>query len=251
MNKEEILECFYKDREPNTKMKDYCNRYRVYLTDKAQQPANFERNPTITSRASMSKDNESISNTLSLCSAFSRMTIDQTVYGDIVTNRKKHDIFLDLETEDVKEKKWHYMDEKGNIYGLYSSQQMNDLFRFFKLNEKCRVKRNYVDDDYVPLKIIIKRYYKKILSENLNIDKGAQKALSKKTQEFRKGSKLEINKGQKKESFRNQGRVQRVLSEAIRPDLYFMNNINEQDESDSDDDEPQTRMRSLTTAQSK
>ena len=248
MNKEEILECFFKDREPNPKINDYCNRYRVYLTDKAQQPANFERNPTITSRASLSKDNESISNTLSLCSAFSRMTIDQTIYGDIITNRKKHDIFLALETEDSKEKKWHYMDEKGNIYGLYSSLQMNDLFRFFKLNEKCKVKRNYVDDDYVPLKLIIKRYYKKILSENLNIDKGAKTALSKKTQEFRKGSKIEIAKGQKKESFKNQGRVQRVLSEAVRPNLVFLDDIIEEGDSDDEDDQPQTRIRSLTTA---
>lgn len=246
MNKETILECFFKDRDEHPVIQDYVQKYKVYLTDKVLQPANFDRTQTVTSRASDNKETSSITNTLSLCSAFSRMTIDKTVYVDITTNRNKHNIFLELETDDPTLKKWHYMDEKGNIYGPFSTIQMNDFFQFFKLNEHCKVKKNFEHDDYVPIKLIIKRYYKKILSENLNIEKGSKKSLSKKTQEFRKGDMVSVSGKKKKESFRNHGRVQRVLSHEIKPNLYFLDEIAE--EQVSDDEEQQTRVRAHTTA---
>ena len=39
-------------------------------------------------------------------------------------NRKAHNIFIDLEEKDadVDEKVWHYMDEKENIYGPFSTR---------------------------------------------------------------------------------------------------------------------------------
>jgi|GEM_PF-6624602 len=82
------------------------------------------------------RSNSNLGKTLSICSAFSRVTIDQNIYADIIKNRKEHDLFLDLETEDEKEKKWHYMDDRKNIYGPYSSLQMNDMFKLYKLNDK-------------------------------------------------------------------------------------------------------------------
>ena len=247
MNKETVLECFFKDRDEHPLIQDYINKHKIYLTDKVLQPANFERTLTVTSRVSdKNKDTSSINNTLSLCSAFSRMTIDKTVYVDIITNRNKHNIFLDLETDDPTLKKWHYMADNGNIYGPFSTIQMNDFFQFFKLTEDCKVKKNFEHDDYVPIKLIIKRYYKKILAENLNIEKSSKKSLSKKTQEFRKGDKISINSKKKKESFRNHGRVQRVLSHEIKPNLYFLDEIVE--EIGSDDEEPMTRIRAHTTA---
>ena len=36
-------------------------------------------------------------------------------------NRKNHNIFIELEEEDKNDKNWHFMDEKENIYGPYSS----------------------------------------------------------------------------------------------------------------------------------
>lgn len=247
MNKETILDCFFKDREELGFMQLLCEKYYTYMTTKVLQPANFERNATMVSRNSERiGDASSISNTLSLCSAFSRMTIDKTVYIDIMTNRKKHNIFLDLETEDPDEKKWHYMDDKDNIYGPMSTRQMNDYFQLFKFNEDYRVKKIYDNDDYVPLKLIIKRYYKKILSENLNIDKGKLRPLSKKTQEFKRGNKIALHKQNHKENYKSEGRVQRVLSHEVKPNLYFLDDIVE--EFDEDDDMPNTRIRSLTTA---
>lgn len=247
MNKETILECFFKDRDDLPAMQDYIQKYKIYLTDKVLQPANFDRTQTVTSRASeQNRETSSITNTLSLCSAFSRMTIDKTVYVDIITNRNKHNIFLELENDDPTAKKWHYMDDNGNLFGPFSTVQMNDFFQFFKLTENCKVKKNFEHDDYVPMKLIIKRYYKKIIAENLNIEKGSKKSLSKKTQEFRKGDKVSVGSKKKKESFRNHGRVQRVLSHEVKPNLYFLDEIAE--EQVSDDEEPMTRIRAQTTA---
>ena len=79
------------------------------------------------------------------------------------------------------------MDKGQNIFGPYSTIQMNDLFKLGKLSDKFKVKKKFVNDDFVFLKILIKRYYKKILSENMDIEKTRSRALSKKTQEFRKG----------------------------------------------------------------
>jgi hypothetical protein len=257
MNKETILECFFKKRDVVKAMKDLCENYPKYLTKIGLQPANFEKYETVTSQGrSMFNDQQSsLEKTHSLCSAFSRITIDKTVYLDIIKNRKKHNIFLDLEEEDIKEKKWHYKDEKDNIFGPYSSEKMNDFFQLYKLTEKFKVKEKHRNDDFIPFKILIKRYYKKILAENLDIEKSRSRTLSKKTQEFRKGDRIKNNNKNKKESFVNQGRVQRVLSDEVKPNLYFLDNIIEE-ESDSEDDgddpkvskPPQTRIRSLTSA---
>lgn len=252
MNKETILECFFKKRKEVESMKALVLKYPKYLHKIPIQPANFSKFETITSRGSEMMDNKSqLGKTLSLCSAFSRITIDKTVYMDIIKNRKKHNVFLDLEDEDIKEKKWHYKDEKDNIYGPYSSEKMNDFFQLYKLTERFKVKQKHKNDDFIPFKILIKRYYKKIISENLDIEKSRSRTLSKKTQEFRKGDRIKSKNKNKRESFVNQGRVQRVLSDEVKPNLYFLDNIIEED-SDSDDDgnhkPPQTRIRSLTSA---
>lgn len=97
--------------------------------------------------------------------------------------------------ENLDDKVWHYMDEKENIFGPFSSNQMNDFFQLHKITDKYRVKKKYVHDDFVSFKILIKRYYKKILAEKMDIDKTRSRALSKKTAEFKKG---DLVKGQNK-----------------------------------------------------
>lgn len=64
-----------------------------------------------------------------------------------------------------------------------------------------------MNDDWVPFKIIIKRYYKKILAEKMDIDKTRSRALSKKTAEFKKGDLIKGQNKNKIEKFSSQGRV--------------------------------------------
>lgn len=82
----------------------------------------------------------------------------------------------------------------------------------------------------------------------MDIEKTASKALSKKTIEFRKGDLVKKGKKVRIEKFSSQGRVQRVLSDEVRPNLYFLDNIIEESDSDDDDYRPNTRIRSLTSA---
>ena len=72
MNKETILECFFKKRDAVKAMKDLCENYPKYLTKISLQPANFEKYETVTSQGrSMFNDQQSsLEKTLSLCSAF-------------------------------------------------------------------------------------------------------------------------------------------------------------------------------------
>ena len=58
-----------------------------------------------------------------------------------------------------------------------------------------------MNDDFIPIKILIKRYYKKILAEKLDIEKTRSRALSKKTVEFRKGDLIKGKSKHKIEKF--------------------------------------------------
>lgn len=180
-----------------------------------------------------------ISSSLSMYSALTRMTIDKTILTDIMNNRKNHAVFLDLEDEDIHEKKWHYVDDDGNMYGPFSSKEMNERFSLTVLTETTKIKKKF-DDDYYPMKVMIKRYYKRVLCEKLNLEKGPRK-LSKRTLDFRNGEKI-LRKGvvPKKERYEPRGRIDRVRSDNIRPDIGLFNNL--------EDMLPPTRQRAFTSA---
>lgn len=77
LTKEEVIECFFKEREPREKVLKLADIYNKYLSRIPLQPANLERIETVTSKNSELTDNIShIDKTLSICSAFSRVTID-------------------------------------------------------------------------------------------------------------------------------------------------------------------------------
>jgi hypothetical protein len=222
MNKEKILECFYSERKPIPGIEEYFELYDVYLTSEVLAPANFEISKTTKPVVrNLPRDNFSVSNTLSICSAFSRISIDRSVYIDIVGNRKKHDVFLTLEEEDKDAKKWHYIDDKEIIRGPFSSLQMNDFFIFNKINDKIQIKESYVNDDFIPFKQIIKRYYRKITAE-MEEAKRRKPDLKNRTREFKIGEYINT-KTKKRESMNYHGRMDRVLTHEVRPsNLYFL-----------------------------
>ncbi len=75
MNKEAVIECYFKEREEVKKMLELADKYGNYLSRESFQPANLERFDTIISKGDERKVSV-IGKTLSLCSAFSRITID-------------------------------------------------------------------------------------------------------------------------------------------------------------------------------
>jgi hypothetical protein len=222
MNKEQILESFYSNRAPLPDMERYCELYDIYLTAEAQPPANFEvdKLDKLVVR-SLPRDNQSITNTLSICSAFSRISIDRNVYIDIMNNRKKHDIFLTLEAEDPDVKKWHYTDANEIIRGPFSSRMMNDFFLLNKIDDKIKVKESYKTDDFIPFKHIIKRYYKMITEQMEGVNRHKPE-LKVRTMLFKKGELANLKK-KRTENVNYRGRMDRVLTHEVRPsNLYFL-----------------------------
>ena len=59
--------------------------------------------------------------------------------------------------------------------------------------------------------------------------------------------KFDKNKN-KIEKFSSKGRVTRVISDQVKPNLYFLDNIIEESGSDDDEYIHETRIRSLTSA---
>lgn len=51
MNKEEVIECFFKDRELDPKMLKFAEMYNKYLSKEPIQPANLERIETVTNKS--------------------------------------------------------------------------------------------------------------------------------------------------------------------------------------------------------
>jgi hypothetical protein len=222
MNKEQILECFYNERVPVPAMKNYCELYDVYLTKEAQPPANFEVSksdrPIVRSLAHSSS---SLNPTQSTCPAFSKLEIDTAMYNDIMNNRKKHNIFLNLEDDDIDIKKWYYLDEEETTRGPFSSQMMNDFFLLNKIDDKIMVKDCLTDERFSPFKSVIKRYYKKI-TEKSGEANPQKTELKVRTMIFRKGECANLKK-KRTENQNYRGRMDRVLTHEVRPsNLYFL-----------------------------
>ena len=238
MQKEDLLEIFFKDRTPNQEMMKNCQLYEFYLTSDVLEPANFEqiKNETIKlldrksdRKSDRLSDNKSVANSLSIYSAFSRVSVDQTLYNDIITNRKKHNLFLQLEEEDLNSKKWYFLDEEQMIHGPFNTIQMNDFFIFNKLTVNFKVKEAYKNDDFIPFKYLIKRYSKKLIAETEEGNK-RKPELKNRTKNFKKG---DLVKGpvKFKENFKTQGRMERGLSDApLYTPNYFLDELVEDKE---------------------
>ena len=233
MNKEGLLEVFFRERLGNPEFLKNCQLYDAYLTLDVLEPANFEQAKADSAkmlerksdrRSDKLSDKDSFTNTLSIYSAFSRVSVDQTFYNDIITNRRKHNLFLELEEGDANQKKWYYLDESQVIHGPFSSVQMNDFFIFDKLTVKFRVKETYKNDEFIPIKYLIRRYYKKFISEMEEANK-RKPELKNRIKNFKKGE-LIAGKSKFKENFKNQGRQERGFSDAVRLNTnYFLDEL--------------------------
>merc|ERR1712137_925138 len=231
LTKEAILDCYFKENNNFEIMRPFIEKYCFYFQNEKIQPENLNCDFTAdlsgtTSNRMHSDVSSTISSSLSMYSALTRMTIDKTILTDIMNNRKKYFIFLELEDEDPEDKQWHYVDDDENLYGPFSSREMNERFMLTVLSDSTKIKKKF-DDDYYPLKVLIKRYYKRVLCEKLNLEKGPRK-LSKRTLDFRNGEKI-LRRGvvPKKERYEPRGRIDRVRSDNVRPDIGLFGNLDD------------------------
>lgn len=247
MQKEAILACYAKATKPIDFDEIFTQKYPDYsswdqLCPEFTRAAQVESTPRINKSI---KGASSMDNTVSFCSKLSRVTMDKIILQDVMKRRGGHALFVSLEKEDPKEKKWYYIDDlNGSINGPFNSYDMDERFQLHKLNERTRVKTKE-EDDYYTFSKMIQRYYKNVLVEQLELEKAPSK-LSNKVIMFKKGTTLPNNK-RARENFETTNREERVVSMIPRPTFLHLKDMLPAD-SDEEEESCYQRMRANTLA---
>lgn len=234
MKREAIIACHTKTTKPADFDTLFAKKYPDYGSAEPLLPEFTKHVPEITNSKfnKSTKGQESIDNTVSFCSKLSRVTVNKVILEDVLKRRAGHDIFANLEKEDSKEKKWYYVDDgNGSINGPLNSVEMDERFQLHKLNQNTRIKTKE-DDDYYPFLNMVNRYYKNVLKEQLELEKGPAK-LSNKFINFRKGTALPHHKWTK-DNFEMKNREERVVSMLPKPTFLHLKDMLP---ADSDDEE--------------
>lgn len=249
MNRQNLLDSYY-NREKNIScVNRFCREYPFYSSKTALTPEFLlktkKRNSNKKTKAESHLES-SVSQTVSFITGLSRAKTDSIFYREIILKRKEHKIFSDLEKEDVKEKKWYFIeDHQKKFCGPFSSLEMDKFFHLHKINPKTKIKRKVEDDDYFFLSLLIRRYYKNVLGEKFNFEK-KNLYLSNKFSNFRKGEFL-IKKAKNRENYEPSLREERTLSLATRPNLIYLTDMLPEDsDEEEDDDHYYSRLRSQT-----
>lgn len=190
-----------------------------------------------------SQSNSSLNQSISHYSKLSRVTMDITMYKNIFREREAHNVFSSIE-DNTNCNQWFYKLNDDTVEGPHSSFEMDQKFKNDILSENTKIKRE-VDDEYFPLKRLVRRYYNNVLAKKTK-NTYRESNLSSKKIRFRKTT-MNSTKRCKPEKLEITGREERVVSALPRPKFTFYNNCT--NSSDEDDSEPCTpRIRSQTLA---
>lgn len=252
MNRDVFLSVFRLPRTPSDHLKGLCAKYQEFMTAQPQQPEAFAPRPaSVRSRSKAGKskeDSASVTNTLSICSNLSRLQVDKLVIQNILNNRKDHALFSELEeNESEKAKIWYYQEEKdSSIQGPLTNGEMDQRWELGVLKPQTKIKKKF-DEEYSPLLVYVKRYYKNVLSERIEFEKKEAGKLSNKIINFHKGEAIKAPM-KVKEKFDPKQREERFFSHAIRPKLVDLNHLLPKD-ADEEDNNLYSRLRANTLNQ--
>jgi len=250
MNKEEILEAFFKDRPIHPKIPDCVTQFEAVFTSDRQEPCALNSKlsePDDENRLSEHSNdakNKPIEVEKSLKSAFSEIAIDKNMYTDILNNRKRHNIFLEFEEGPIDEKSWYFKDETNRVSGPLSARQMNDLYQLGKFTEDYSFGKD-PEGRFTSFQRMIKKYYIKRLPKS----EVCPAKTAPKQPQLSSFAKLDLkfsNPTCITTAEERPGRQTRLLSHEVKPNLSFLENVIE----DFDMNEViQTRGRSSTVDQ--
>ena len=248
MNKDEFQAIYNKPRKPLDFLNDFCKNYDDFMTMEAIKPEFTNPRPVSVKSKNVSKEDSSIVNTLSICSNLSRIGMDKLVIENILRNRKEHPIFSEIEpTEDAKSKIWYMMDDKDDkIIGPFTNSEMDQRFELMILKVTTKIKKKF-EEEYYPLMVLLKRYYKNVLSERIETDKKETGKLSNKVIKFHKGELIKSHL-KMKEKFDPKQREERFFSHAVKPKMVDLNNMLPKDDGD-DESDCYSRLRTNTFTQ--
>ncbi len=247
MNRDTVIACYHKAVKPVNFDSIFTNKYTDYSSIEPLVPE-FAKTRLVEQAPKPNKSvmgGSSIDNTVTFCSTLSRITIDKVILQDIMKKRSGHSIFVSIEKENIKEKKWYYIDDANeSINGPFNCIEMDERFQLHKLNQKTKVKTKE-EDDYYHFSKLINRYYKNVLKEQYEIDKGPSQ-LSNKVKKFKKGVAM-LNNKWVKENFETKNREERVVSMLPRPTCLHLKNMLPED-SDEEEESIYQRLRANTLA---
>ena len=173
---------------------------------------------------------------------FDLVTIDMSLYKDIMANRHAHKIFESM-SDKPHSLIWLYKEHDRKVKGPCTAQEMDDLFMSSEFKDTSLV-RKYTDKEYHPVSTLIKRYiHKIILSDRVKYNSRIQVLddMSLLKSSFRRKHDR-FTKSDKK----NNARDDRIVSEPVRPSLYFLQEIENMENENNSDSETElvTRERS-------
>lgn len=257
ITKDKVLSSFSKRINDEKRLKNLVQKYPLYFTRASNMPENF-RNPEQMSHFNSQKSQE-MGEKLSFYSALSRLTIDQSLFDDVLANPSNHNPFTSVEEEKEERYKWYYTQPNGELFGPLSGIDMDKRYQLGVLKKGSKVKTRE-DDSYYHLINLLKRYSKILKTRKLQLPE-QPKLLSNKIKKFRKGvvvrgskptSNLgfgEFGKGEPDFDFSNGqpirrfGRAERTRTYAPRP-VFQLKQIKEK--GNTDDIPPPTRERAKT-----
>ena len=252
MNQEQFLAVYNKKRPGLPFLEDFCRKYPNLMSSGMSKPELFNPRPSSVKikRAHPSlEENSSITNTISICSNLSRVGIDKFVIQNILGQRKEHPIFTELEMgENCEAKQWYFIEDKDEkILGPFTNTEMDQRFELGVLKEKTKIKKKF-EENYSPLMVLVKRYYKNVLSDRIDFEKKDPNKLSNKFIKFHKGEAIKGNL-KVKEKYDPRQREERFFSEAIRPKLVDLNHMLPKMEGEEEGSDIYSRMRANTMHQ--
>jgi hypothetical protein len=228
MNKEQLFSLYKEQQEVTVPhMKSLCDEYPELLDSSVNEPEFLASHISMHSKSQadeISLHGSSVKHTVSFCSNLSRLKKGKVLFEDILTKRKEHKIFLEMEPEDDHdERMWYYIDDKDSkIIGPLTPIDMNSRFELDILKTTTMIKKKY-DEEYFNLSVFAKRYLKNHLTEKLDIQK-EHAALSNKITQFKKGEAF-TKFGKQKEIFEPTSRDERFFSQAVRPIFAEFNGL--------------------------
>ena len=213
MNKEQILEAFYKERPTYPDLIQLIQLHSEVLTEEMQDPCNFDYEPEEADKLEIKPDK-------SEKSTFSEIGISQEKYLEILAERENRKIFSTLcDPENATVKMWFYKTTEKRTFGPNTAAQMDELFRNGVINEDTGV-QGPTDFEFVDFRLVLRRYLKQLEVEQKEAKPGKVGVVKKeeKVRNHAKTTGLLIE------------RKYRVLSLEVRPNLSFLDEIVEDSE---------------------
>ena len=215
MNKQTIIDSFRGDLRASVRMRGLCGSFPEFFTEMRFEPAAFAGLEDEVEK-SVASTSDSVMSIVSFATNMSRVDMEKVILREVLRNRSELRLFSDLDklSEDASSS-WYMIEKESElIRGPLSSEKMDQKLASSQIDETTRVKRK-CEEDYYPLSVLLRRYYKNFLEEKLQLGREKDR-LPRKVATFNRGMCLG-KRSSEPEELKVRGRNSRVASDLPRP----------------------------------